>query len=142
MSYEFIQYQTNKQNAYVILDRPQFRIVQSRQLVEELDEAFKAAAADRGIKVIILAATGEHFSAGHDLGTADEQAVNHAQDCQGFKTHISAAHNLFMLSPTAEQDPGFALGKSTGKRRPMVQQALQNYNKHQKKQQEQQQNQQ
>ncbi len=271
MQYKFIQYQTKDQIAHVTLNRPQYRNAQSRQLLEELDEAFKEAVEDRGIKVIILSARGDHFSAGHDLGTSDEkadldhrpmekglrgrytrsrelyvdftlrwrdlpkptiavvqgycifggwmiasamdlvfaaenamflgtnfqyfsipwdmhprkakellfesrfidgreamnlglvnrvyseddimkeavayaeqvsqndsfqlsmikQAVNQAQECQGFKAHISAAHNLFMLSSTAEQDPGFALGKSTGKRRPMVQQALQNYNNHQ-----------
>jgi hypothetical protein len=45
------------------------------------------------------------------------------------------AHNLFMLSATAEQDPGFTTGKSTGKQRPMVQQVLQNDKNHQEEQQ-------
>jgi hypothetical protein len=40
-----------------------------------------------------------------------------------------------MLSSTAEQGPGFTLGKSTGRQRPMVQQVLQNCKNHQDEQQ-------
>lgn len=267
MNHEFIQYRVTDQIAHVILDRPRYRNAQSRQLLEELDQAFEVAVNDSQVKVIILSASGDHFSAGHDLGTEDEktdlqrrpmgeglrgryqrsrglyvdftlrwrdlpkptiavvqgycifggwmiasamdlvfaasdamflgtnfqyfsipwdihprkakeilfesrfidgteacdlglvnhvyardtvleeavayakrvalndafqlrmikQAINQAQDSQGFKSHIDAAHNLHMLSSTAEKDPDFALGKPAGKRRPMVQQALKNY---------------
>ena len=267
MNYKFIQYRITDRIAHVILDRPGYRNAQSRQLLEELDLAFDDAANDSEAKVIILSANGDHFSAGHDLGTEDEkadlerrpmaeglrgrykrsrdlyvdftlrwrdlpkptiavvqgycifggwmiasamdlifaardamflgtnfqyfsipwdihprkakeilfesrfvdgqeayelglvnrvyaketlleeaityanrvalndtfqlrmikQAVNQAQDTQGFRAHIGAAHNLHMLSSTAEKDPGFTLSKPTGKRRPMVQQALENY---------------
>jgi enoyl-CoA hydratase len=45
---------------------------QSRVLLEELDEAFKRAVDDDGVRVIILAGAGKHFSAGHDLGSPEE----------------------------------------------------------------------
>ncbi|TDJ30805.1 MAG: hypothetical protein E2O59_01925, partial [Gammaproteobacteria bacterium] len=55
-------------------NRPEQRNAQSRRLLEELDEAFATAAEDRGVNVIALFGSGEHFSGGHDLGSADELA--------------------------------------------------------------------
>jgi enoyl-CoA hydratase len=55
------------------LNRPRYRNAQSTVLLEELDRAFEQAADDDDVKVIILAGAGEHFSAGHDLGTPDER---------------------------------------------------------------------
>lgn len=54
-------------------------------------------------------------------------AINQAQDAQGFTGHIYGAHALHMLSSTGEADPGYALNKPEGKRRPMVQRAFENY---------------
>ena len=256
----------------VILNRPEVRNAQSRILLEEMDSAFALLAENKLVKVIILTGAGEHFSAGHDLGTQpeldDQQlrpieagvrgrfhrsrelfvdyslrwrnlhkptiavvkgycifggwmiasamdlvfaaedamflatnfqyfsapwdiqprklkeilfesrfidgieakqlglvnrlypketlmdepidyaervaendwfqlrliklAVNQAQDSQGFTAHISAAHTMHILSTVGEGDPGFALKKPEGKRRPMVQRALENYQRHMK----------
>jgi len=57
----------------ITLNRPRFRNAQSTELLLELDRAFEEAAQDDAIKVIILAGAGDHFSAGHDLGTPDER---------------------------------------------------------------------
>ncbi|MBK6319896.1 MAG: enoyl-CoA hydratase/isomerase family protein [Dehalococcoidia bacterium] len=54
-------------------------------------------------------------------------AINQAQEAQGFTSHIYGAHALHMLSSTGEADPGYALKKPGGKRRPMVQRAFENY---------------
>lgn len=54
-------------------------------------------------------------------------AINQAQEAQGFTGHIYGAHALHMLSQTGESDPGYALTKPDGKRRPMVQRAFENY---------------
>jgi enoyl-CoA hydratase len=56
----------------ITTNRPQVLNAQSRVLLEELDEAFKRAVEDPGIRVIILAGAGKHFSAGHDLGSPEE----------------------------------------------------------------------
>jgi enoyl-CoA hydratase len=48
--------------------------VQSTRMLEELDHAIDAAGADRGVRVICLFGAGKHFSAGHDLGSAEEKA--------------------------------------------------------------------
>ena len=42
---------------------------QSRTLLVQLDEAFSRAEADDQVRVVILAARGQNFSAGHDLGS-------------------------------------------------------------------------
>ena len=46
-------------------------------------------------------------------------AVNQMQDGQGFTPHIRGAHALYTLSSRGQQDPGYALKNSDGKRRPM-----------------------
>jgi enoyl-CoA hydratase len=48
-------------------NRPQRRNAESENLLAELDDALARAAADDGVRVLILAGTGDHFSAGHDL---------------------------------------------------------------------------
>ena len=53
--------------ARIVLDRADKRNAQNSALLYELDDAFSRAAADDEVKVIILAAEGPDFSAGHDL---------------------------------------------------------------------------
>jgi len=53
--------------ARIVLDRPEARNAQDTHLLYELNDAFDRAAQDDDVKVIILAANGPHFSAGHDL---------------------------------------------------------------------------
>ena len=52
------------------LARPQARNAQSQQMLDDLDAAFTAAAADECTRVVLLGARGDHFSAGHDLKEA------------------------------------------------------------------------
>ena len=53
--------------ARVSLNRPQARNAQNTQLLDELHEVFAALREDQGVRVVVLAANGPHFSAGHDL---------------------------------------------------------------------------
>ncbi|MBV9352277.1 MAG: enoyl-CoA hydratase [Mycobacterium sp.] len=55
--------------ARIWLNRPEAHNAQSRTLLVQLDEAFLRAEADDGVRVVILAARGKNFSAGHDLGS-------------------------------------------------------------------------
>ena len=59
--------------ARIWLNRPEAQNAQSRTLLVQLDEAFGRAEADDTVRVVILAARGKNFSAGHDLGS--EQAL-------------------------------------------------------------------
>lgn len=55
------------------LNRPEARNAQSRELLDELDAAFEQARADDATRVVVLAAKGAHFSAGHDLKQAQAE---------------------------------------------------------------------
>jgi enoyl-CoA hydratase len=67
-SFETILYETPAPHvARIVLNRPQARNAQNTQLLYELNAAFDRAAQDDEIKVVILAAAGKDFSAGHDL---------------------------------------------------------------------------
>jgi len=51
----------------ITLNRPEVANAQNTALIDELDVAFDRADADDDVRVVILAAAGKHFSAGHDL---------------------------------------------------------------------------
>ena len=55
--------------AMVTMNRPTFNNVQNSQMTYALDDAFRRAVDDDAVKVIVLAGSGKHFSAGHDIGT-------------------------------------------------------------------------
>ena len=76
--YRTILYDITDRICTITLNRPQQRNAQSTELLTELDQAIISAGADPAVRVIILAGAGDHFSAGHDLGTADELAYRAA----------------------------------------------------------------
>jgi len=55
--------------ALVTMNRPKYRNAQNAKMTYALDGAFTRAVQDDAVKVIVLAGTGEHFSAGHDIGS-------------------------------------------------------------------------
>ena len=57
--------------ARITLNRAEKRNAQDTQLLYQLNAAFDRAATDDNVKVIILASSGPHFSAGHDLMEPD-----------------------------------------------------------------------
>jgi enoyl-CoA hydratase len=69
MAHEFeaIRYEVDGPVATVTLNRPQAANAQDTRLLDELDAAFDLADADDEVRVVVLAAEGKHFSAGHDL---------------------------------------------------------------------------
>ena len=65
---EQVRYETPAAHvARIVMARPEAHNAQGLQMTYELNAAFDRAARDEGIKVIILAADGRNFSAGHDL---------------------------------------------------------------------------
>ncbi len=60
--------------ARIWLNRPDAQNAQSRTLLVQLDELFGRAEADDDVRVVILAARGKNFSAGHDLGSEEALA--------------------------------------------------------------------
>lgn len=55
--------------AWVTMNRPEFGNAQNSAMTYALDAAFTAAVDDDGVRVIVLSGAGDHFSAGHDIGT-------------------------------------------------------------------------
>ena len=66
-SFETIRYDADGPIATITLARPDAANAQSSRLISELDAAFDCAEADADVRVVVLAADGKHFSAGHDL---------------------------------------------------------------------------
>jgi enoyl-CoA hydratase/carnithine racemase len=73
MAYTQLLFEKIDRVGRITLNRARYRNAQSTVLLKELDRAFEEAVADDEVKVVILAGAGEHFSAGHDLGTPDER---------------------------------------------------------------------
>lgn len=63
----FIIYESSEAIATITLNRPEAANAQSLELLDDLDDAWRRAAADPDVRVIILQANGKHFSAGHDI---------------------------------------------------------------------------
>jgi enoyl-CoA hydratase len=84
---ELVTYETLDEGriARIWLNRPEAHNAQSRGLLVQLDEAFLRAEADDTVRVVILAARGRNFSAGHDLGS--ELAVAERQQLPSFRVN-------------------------------------------------------
>jgi len=68
MPYETIRYEAPSETVVrVVLNRAEVHNAQNRQMTYELNDAFDEAVQDNTVRVIILAAAGPNFSAGHDL---------------------------------------------------------------------------
>lgn len=75
-SFETLIYETPEPGiARIWLNRPERANAQDTQLLYELNSAFDKAAHDDEVRVIILAAKGKHFSAGHDLNEKDKDGA-------------------------------------------------------------------
>lgn len=71
MTEEIVQYEARDGIAQVTMNRPRYRNAQNAAMTYAIDAAFVRAAQDDAIKVIVLAGAGDHFSAGHDIGTPE-----------------------------------------------------------------------
>jgi enoyl-CoA hydratase len=64
-----VLYETRGSTALVRMNRPQFRNAQNAKMTYALDAAFTKAIQDDAVSVIVLGGVGDHFSAGHDIGS-------------------------------------------------------------------------
>ncbi len=62
-----VRYETAGPVATITLNRPEAANAQNTELLDALDAAFDRADEDDAVRVVVLAAAGKHFSAGHDL---------------------------------------------------------------------------
>ncbi|SDT52179.1 enoyl-CoA hydratase [Actinoplanes derwentensis] len=71
---DVVLYERRGPVALVTMNRPRYRNAQNSAMTYALDDAFTRAVDDDAVKVIVLAGAGEHFSAGHDIGTPERDA--------------------------------------------------------------------
>ena len=78
--------------ATLVMNRPQVANAQDTALIDALDAAFDRADEDDSVRVVVLAAAGRHFSAGHDLkalvgGEAPDRWVAMRETAEGKFRH-------------------------------------------------------
>ncbi|MDM4719409.1 enoyl-CoA hydratase [Micromonospora sp. WMMA1363] len=66
---EPVRFERRGPTAVVTMNRPRYRNAQNSAMTYALDSAFARAVDDDSVAVIVLAGAGEHFSAGHDIGS-------------------------------------------------------------------------
>lgn len=66
---DVVRYERRGRAAVVTMNRPRYRNAQNSAMTYALDAAFTRAVDDAGVAVVVLAGAGEHFSAGHDIGS-------------------------------------------------------------------------
>ncbi|MFC6634326.1 enoyl-CoA hydratase [Microbulbifer taiwanensis] len=76
---DIVLYEVAEGVATITMNRPRYHNVQNGRMTYELDAAFKRAVDDDQVKVIVLAGSGKHFSAGHDIGTPGRD-IDDSQD--------------------------------------------------------------
>jgi enoyl-CoA hydratase len=79
MVFRHIEVERRDRIAYIRMNRPRYRNAQSRLMLDEMTTAFAELDLDNSVRVIVLAGAGDHFSAGHDLGTPEELADSETQ---------------------------------------------------------------
>jgi enoyl-CoA hydratase len=68
---DVVAYDVRDATAVITLNRPQYRNAQNSAVTYALDAAFQRATNDDDVAVIVLTGAGEHFCAGHDIGTPE-----------------------------------------------------------------------
>jgi enoyl-CoA hydratase len=90
--------------ARITMNRPEVRNAQDPQMTYDLNAAFDHAAQDNAVKVIILAGSGVHFSAGHDL-RANYRGLNQSfpvvgtwagSDLPGAEGHMALEEEIYL----------------------------------------------
>ena len=96
--------------------------VQDSKMVWAMDAALKEAGGDYDVKVLIIKAEGKGFSAGHAMGTIEQDYPEFAEDQARTGTHYKASGDLFLwpvlrlwefAKPTIAQVHGYAVGSGS-----------------------------
>jgi enoyl-CoA hydratase/carnithine racemase len=74
MTDEPVRYERRDAIAVITLNRPRYRNAQNSAMTYALDAAFARAVDDGEVTVVVLAGAGDHFCAGHDIGTPGRDA--------------------------------------------------------------------
>lgn len=78
-----VTYETDGPVAIITLNRARYRNAQSWRLLDDFDAALDMAMVDDNVRCVLLKAAGEHFSAGHDLGSPESEAERASANLSG-----------------------------------------------------------
>ena len=98
--------------AILTLNRPQARNSLSEELLEALSDSLEAIAHDRSVRVVVLAANGPAFSAGHDLKELNAHRSDHDRGRAYFK-HVMALCSAVMQQIVTLPQPVIAAVQAT-----------------------------
>jgi enoyl-CoA hydratase len=105
MDWQTITYRQDGAVAVITADRPQVLNAQSRVMINEITTAFRHAGEDDSVRVVVVAGAGEHFSAGHDLGSEEEMADRREHGSpQNFVESYERATKLFLEATLVWRD--------------------------------------
>ena len=115
-TYETLEIERAGRVATIWMNRPEVFNAFNEQLIADLGEACAELEGDAGVRVVVLAGRGKHFSAGADLNwmkraSAYGEAENLA-DARRFAGMLRALSDL--SKPTIARVQGAALGGGTG----------------------------
>ena len=116
MSYETLDIERQGAVATVWMNRPEVFNAFNEQLIDDLAAACGALEDDAGVRVVVLAGRGRHFSAGADLNWM--KAAGEASEAENFADAMKLAGMLRTLAemnkPTIARVHGAALGGGMG----------------------------
>src|SRR5438874_2068271 len=72
--FETVVYDVDGGVATITMNRPEVANAQNTALIDDIDAALDLADDDDEVRVVVLAAAGNHFSSGHDLKALVGQA--------------------------------------------------------------------
>jgi len=109
MDFDCIIYEKKGGAAVIKLNRPKVLNAMNKQLWLDLQAALTAAAADAGIKVVIITGNGRAFSTGADLKESKDRSIDAYRD---YLTALQEASRKIIRfeKPTIAAINGYALG--------------------------------
>src|SRR3712207_553166 len=119
---EVVSYERRGPVAVVTMNRPEFRNAQNSVMTYALDDAFYRAAEDDDVAVVVLAGSGKHFSAGHDIGTPGRDVhVHYERRASLWWSHVGREGGESRYARESEVYLGMcrrgAIGRGVGKGR-------------------------
>jgi enoyl-CoA hydratase/carnithine racemase len=96
---------------HIVMQRPEKRNALNREVLDGLDEAFREAADDPEVRVVVLRGDGPMFSSGMDVGDLRDLSENPV-NLREYRTPLVEMYNQLeeMLKPTIAQIHGGAIG--------------------------------
>jgi methylglutaconyl-CoA hydratase len=114
--YSTLHIEKNQQVATVWMNRPEVFNAFNEQLIDDLSNACLMLDSDPGVRVVVLAGRGKHFSAGADLNwmrrAAEGSEADNLEDARRFARMLQVLSGL--SKPTIARIQGAALGGGTG----------------------------